>query len=223
VRAVGMHRWAWWTLLAVLVGGLAVPEASADLAAGRAAIQKGAWTEAEAELKKAPPAEKGPALLALSELYLTTGRHAEALQQATAASAIPATKGTGLRLSGEVFLETGRTAEAIKAFQSALAASPRDLRARILLGLTYRETGQEALATQTFDLFFQDFNSGKIDAKQADQLTYTAMAACSLEAWQDANGTFQDAVERDPAFLLANLEWGDLFLRKYRADEAAKC
>ncbi|HTE19683.1 MAG TPA: tetratricopeptide repeat protein, partial [Armatimonadota bacterium] len=119
--------------------------------------------------------------------------------------------------------ETGRTAEAVKMFQAALAANPRDLRARVYLGITYDETGQKVLADKTLDQFFQEFNAGKVDQNRADHLTYTAMAARYLEVWQDANSTFQAAAEKDPQFLLANLEWGELFLLKYNAEEAAKC
>jgi tetratricopeptide (TPR) repeat protein len=220
MRAVGIRGWA---VLAAALLSWSAGAARADVAAGRAAIQKGAWADAEAELKKAPPPEKGAAALALGELYLLTGRYPEALQQAVMAGTTPALKGSAQRLAGEVYRETGKTAEANKAFQTAIAADPKDLRARTLLGMTYRETGQDQPATLLFDQFFQDFNSGKIDRNKADQLTYTAMAARYLEAWKDASETFQDAAELDPNFLPANLEWGELFLDKYRSDEASKC
>jgi cellulose synthase operon protein C len=206
-------------LLLVLPAGAA----RAGVAEGREALLKGEWRPAEAAFKSAPAAEKGPALLGLGEVYLTTGRYPEALLQAAGAASIPAVKSRGFCLAGEVHRETGKSAEAIKAFQSALAADPANLRARIYLGMTYQETGRQDLAENTLDQFFQEFNAGKIDAKRGDHLTYTAMAARALRAWQDASNTFQDAVEKDPKFLLANLEWGDLFLLKYRADEAAKC
>jgi predicted Zn-dependent protease len=195
----------------------------ADLKAAQEALLSGRYSEAEAAFKAAPAAEKGPALLGLAETYATTGRYADALAQATQAAAIPATKARALCLTGEIDRETGKPAEAIRAFQAALAADPRLLRARVYLGVTQGEAGQDAAAEKTLDAFFQDFNAGKIDKNRADALTYTAMAATRLKAWQDANGTFQQAAEKDSHFLLANLEWGDLFQAKYRADEAAKC
>jgi len=197
--------------------------AHADVKSGQEALRKGQWKEAETEFKSGMPLEKGPAHLGLGELYLTTGRYPEALQEATAASLIPAAKDRALCLGGEIHRETGKSADAIKMFQAALAANPRNLRARVYLGIAQKETGQKEQAEKTLDQFFQEFNAGKIDAKKGDQLTYTGMAARHLEAWQDASSTLQDAVEKDPGFLLANLEWGDLFLVKYRADEAAKC
>src|SRR4029450_6986322 len=53
-------------------------------------------------------------------------------------------------------------------------------------------------------------------------LTDLAIAAYTLEMWQDANEQFRLAAEKDPNYLRANLEWGDLFLEKYRPGEAQK-
>lgn len=208
-------------VLALLV--LAGSPAAADTAAGRAALRMGHWTEAEQELKAALPRERGAALLALGELYLVTGRHAEALQQATQASQLPAFKARALTLMGEAQRETGRTAEAVRSFQAALAADPRALRARAYLGISYRESGQDGLAQRTLQWFVQEFNAGRLDAKSAEPLFYTALAARHLEGWEDANETFQDALTKEPQHVDASLEWGDLFLLKYRADEAQKC
>lgn len=215
-------RWQALVLTCGLTLGIGIA-AQADVAAGKQALQKGQWSEAESEFKSGLSVEKGPALLGLGELYLLTGRHSQALEQATQASLIPAVKSRALCLAGEVDREIGKNADAIKMFQAALAANPRELRARVYLGLTQLETGQQAAGEKTLDQFFQDFNAGKIDANRADQLTYTAMAARALKSWQDANSTFQDAATKDPEFLLANLEWGQLFLDKYNAEEAGKC
>lgn len=216
------------SLFVLLLCAAACGSARADVKAGQQALLKGAWSEAESEFKSSLSVEKGPALLGLAELYLTTGRYDEALRQATEASLTPEGKGKALCLAGEIFRETGKSADAIRNFQDALKVNPRDLRARVYLGITQQETGrklpdEKIAGEKVLDLFFQDYNAKKIDVEKADQLTYTAMAARYLHAWQDANGTFQDAVEKDPNFLQANLEWGELFLQKYKSDEAAKC
>jgi len=219
------YRAARWQAIALTCGltlGVGVA-AHADVAAGKEALQKGQWTEAETEFKSGLMLEKGPALLGLGELYLITGRTSQALDQATQASLIPAVKSRALCLAGEIDRELGKSADAIKMLQAALAANPKEQRARVYLGLTQLETGQQAAGEKTLDQFFQDFNAGKIDANRADQLTYVAMAARAIKSWQDANNTFQDAAAKDPTFLLANLEWGELFLSKYNTDEATKC
>lgn len=217
--------------VAALAGCLLATGASADVKAGQAALAKGEWAEAEKEFKADLAAQSGQAQLGLAEVYQVTGRYPEAIQAATEASLaganVAATKARALCLAGEVFRETGKTADAQKMFRLALAAEPGNtstaLRARLYLGITQLETGQTAVGEKTLGQFIQDFNANKIDTKRADHLTYTAMAAKHLQAWQDANETFQDAVEKDPNFLLANLEWGELFLAKYNGQEAAKC
>lgn len=219
------YLWPLFLLGGTLLGGvlLAPGAARADVKAGHAALLKGAWSEAETEFKGGVTVEKGPALLGLGELYLTTGRYAEALDQATQASLIGPFRSRALCLAGEVDRATGKYREAQEMFRAALTAEPRNLRARVYLGIAQQETGQRAPAEKTLDTFFQEFNAGKIDKTRADQLTYTAMAARRLGVWKDANETFQDAAEKDPQFLLANLEWGDLFALKYNAQEAANC
>jgi tetratricopeptide (TPR) repeat protein len=213
-----MSRWFASCLLCLLV---AIP-AAADVKAGEAALVRGEWAEAESQFKRGLLTQKGPAHLGLAELYLTTGRYEDALTQTTEASLIPAVKNRALGLAGEVYREMGRTADALRVLQAAVTAGPGDLRSLVYLGITQQETGSPA-AEKTLDRFFQLFNAGKIAEDRADQLTYTAMAARRLAAWQDAAGTFQSAVEKDPLFLLANLEWGELFLQKYNAQEAQKC
>ncbi|MFN3652854.1 MAG: tetratricopeptide repeat protein [Armatimonadota bacterium] len=209
--------------LALAAALLACAPGLAGVADGRKALHSGDYAAAEKALKAAPAAEKAPAALALAELYRLTGRYPEALQAAAQAAAVKATQAAALTLTGEVLHETGKSAEAIGRFREALKADPRHLRARIYLGTALQETGKEAEAEAVLDQFFEDFNAGKIDAEKADQLTYTAMAARRLKAWQDASSTFQQAAEKDPQFLLANLEWGELFLAKYNAAEAVKC
>lgn len=206
-----------------LTASLAAGPGAADVAAGRTALAAGRWADAEREFKSAPPAQKAASLLGLGELCLTTGRLAEAGRHASAAAALPASKSAGLCLLGEVQRETGRTAEAGKSLAAALAADPRNLRARVFLGMVQHETGQAAAAARTLGAFSSDIAAGKLDTKRADHLTYAGMALVALKSWQEANEALQDAVERDPLFLQANVEWGDLFLMKYRADEAAKC
>lgn len=209
--------------LVCLVGGAA----RADVKTGQAALQKGQWEDAEKEFKASLELEKGPAYLGLAEVYQVTGRYPEAIQAATEASLVPATKARALCLAGEVFRETGKADDALKMFRAAMGAdatsTPASLRARLYLGITLHDTGKAAEAQKTFTQFIQDFNNRKIDANRADHLTYTAVAAKYLQAWQDANDTFQEALDKDPEFQLANLEWGELFLAKYNAQEAAKC
>src|SRR4051812_12133375 len=68
-------------LIVLLLSAGVCGSVRADVKAGQQALQKGAWVEAEAEFKSSLTVEKGPALLGLAQVYLTTGRYDEALQQ----------------------------------------------------------------------------------------------------------------------------------------------
>src|SRR5947207_1648319 len=63
---------------------------------------------------------------------------------------------------------------------------------------------------------------GAFEKAGAPELTDLGIAAHTLEMWQDANDQLRLATEKDPAYLRANLEWGDLFQEKYRPGEAQK-
>lgn len=196
--------------------------AAAGLKAARESLATGKWKEAEAAFKAAK-SSPGEAALGLAELYLLTGRYPESAAQAAAAAAAGATKSAGLTAAGEVAWRTGKPAEAVTLFRRAVATQPPSLRARALLGAALLETGKRAEGEKLLDAFFADYNAGRIDAKDAAALTYTAMAAARLDAAQDASDTFGRALEVDPRFHLANLEWGRLFLQKYNQEEAARC
>src|SRR5262249_26585727 len=112
--------------------------------------------------------------------------------------------------------------EAKQAFLAALRANPRNTHARLDLGRMYRATGQKTQMEQTLRWFLDGFSHGDFEKADAAALTDLGGAARCLELWQDANDMYRQAVERDPAYLRANLEWGDLFLEKYRPGEAQK-
>lgn len=189
--------------------------------APEAALRSGDWKTAEAGYA-ALPAAQGARAVGLARLYLLTGRLAEAARQAAAAAASPL-RAEGLTLQGEVAWASGSPSEAISFYRKAVAAAPDQLRARAFLGIALLETGKRTEGEAMLDRFFNDFNSGKIDQKNAEALTFTAMAAWRLGAFQDASDTFGRALEIDPGLHQANLEWGDLFALKHNVEEAARC
>jgi tetratricopeptide (TPR) repeat protein len=209
-------------LVLVLAAGVLPAPVRADLKAGREALQRGDWAAAEKKLKTATAADGPEAALALAETYLLTGRHSEALAAAKLAAGTPAQKSEALRLQGESYLRTGKLAEARTALAGALQANPKNTHARADLGRLYHNTGQKALMEQTLQVFLDDFAHGSFEKAGAPELTDLAIAAHTLEMWQDANEQFRLASEKDPAYLRASLEWGDLFQEKYRPGEAQK-
>ncbi len=209
-------------LLLLLALGLLPAPAGADLKAGQAALQKGEWAAAEKEFTSTPAAEAGEAQLGLAELWLLTGRYAEALAAAQKAIAVPATKSDGLRMGGEAHRRMGKLAEAKAALTAALQANPRNTRARAELGRLQRQAGQPQAVEQTLQPFLDDFANGVFEKAGAAAYTDLAIACRVLKMWQDANDLFRQATEKEPQYLRAQLEWGDLFLEKHKPTEARK-
>lgn len=124
---------------------------------------------------------------------------------------------------GERLRRAGRYAEAEKVLAPAVQRDPRAFAARLSLGLVYRATGRRDEERAVWNRFYDDFESGAIDKKKAQELMYVAEAARYLGGWQDANDTFRDAVDADPRGkdgARANIEWAALFLEKYDAGHA---
>src|SRR5262245_27343895 len=117
----GLAERCWLLFLAVLTAiSLAASPASADVKAGREALQKGDWKAAEQGFRAAPAGEAGTAALGLAELCLLTGRYTEAITQAKKAAESAPQKSEAQRLLGEAYREIGRLAEAKLALQAAV-------------------------------------------------------------------------------------------------------
>ncbi len=129
----------------------------------------------------------------------------------------------GRVLLAETHRAAGRTAEARALLEQVVKKEPRLLRARAQLGLVYEETGEKKLADAVWNGFYDDHDAGKLDQSKPENLLYLAIAARHLEDFQGANQTLQEAIEKDPKLVEANLEWGWLFLGKYNAADAEAC
>ncbi len=119
-----------------------------------------------------------------------------------------------------VEVRTGRIAEAEQRLRAILARDPRHVDARIELGRLLRATGRPQLAKPIWNGFFDDYEQGRIDKRSAHELCAVAIAARYLGSYQDANAVFKDAVDADPSYEPAHVEWGDTFLEKYAVGEA---
>ena len=149
--------------------------------------------------------------------HLRAGRYAEALAAAKASGGA-----AGLTLAGQIERRLSRYAEARKTFEQVAEKwpGPDSLRARLELGLVALEVGDKARAEPLLDRFYQDYNGGRIDKNDAQQMLYVAMAARALESFQDANKTFQKAARIDPKNEEIQLEWARTFLERYAVGEA---
>ncbi len=164
-------------------------------------------------------AKPGP--LQALERALDHGQYAEVPRLA---QALPgALRSAGEALAGEALLRQGRYVECETLLDATLARDDHAFSARAVLGRLYALTGREDLATAVWNRFFDDYEQGTLDKKNAHDLRLVAEAAAGLLAWQDANDTFRDAVNADPNGVdgaHANLAWAALFLEKYDAAHA---
>jgi tetratricopeptide (TPR) repeat protein len=149
--------------------------------------------------------------------HLRAGRYTEAL-----AAARQAGGAAGLTLAGEIERRLSRYADAKKTFEQVAEKwpGPESLRARLELGLVALDVGDKNGAEPVLDRFYQDYNGGRIDKNDAQQMMYVAIAARALESFQDANKTFQKAARLDGRNAEIQLEWARTFLERYAVGEA---
>jgi tetratricopeptide (TPR) repeat protein len=198
-----------WVLLALL---LATGTARADLTSGKNKFLTGDYKGALTDLGAVGGGDKPAAQLLLGRVQLRVGAYPEAekiareLQKAKdAAVANDATV-----LLAEVLRAVGRTAEARKELEPLVAKFPDPkkadhMRARWQLALTLRDLGQTKLAQPIFDLLGDLYNS--LDPADAEKLFYAAEGFRATEDFEDANGTYHEAVAADARLLEANVRW----------------
>jgi len=206
-------------LLALLVAG----QARADLKSARDKFLRGDYKGAEAELDRVKGKQADEARLEKARIQLRTGRYAEAEKSARAAAT---SREAGVASEAHMFLAevlraTGRLDEAKRELEPITRKQPDRRRARWLLGLTYRDLGDRR-AEQIWKALDDEFVKNQLDEKEADTWFYLAEAWRYLDNLDDANGAYQQAIDRNPTFHEANLYYGYLFLEKYNPRDAAE-
>lgn len=204
-------------LAAVALVAFLAGDAAASLAGGKNKLLHGDYKGARADLDRVRGKDLPVARLWLARLDLQIGEYARAEKRAAglARSAEPGLAADARVLLAQIYRLTGRYKEARRELEPLVAAQGDHLRARYLLGLVYRDLGQMKRAEPLFELFFADYNSGKLDQNSAEALFYVAESARYMSAFEDANHSFREAVSLDPNLLEANLEWGYFGLDKY--------
>lgn len=220
-----------WLLSAVLL--TQAPLALADLTAARTSLNTGDYPAAETALRAATGRDRGEADLLLGQVLLTTGRYQEAQALGERLARNRATRVEGLTLEGEARAAVGQYDEAIARWTQAVdrARTGVGRRARALAGkwlvLLGRRTDAEELTQPLVDEYNdamqeQEDHPGTPDRpnprtavlRDAEALTYLAMAMRSLNSPQDANQAFNDAIRIDPHRVETLLEHAELYLSK---------
>ena len=121
---------------------------------------------------------------------------------------------------GRYLVERGDWDAAIEVLDPAVegegAAYPP---ARYWRAMAFHAQGRRSRARLEFEDFVRAYNRG--DAQTPEALLYVGMACHRLELFSDANAAFREALERDPDNIAVRLGWAQLFIEKYRPDEAA--
>ena len=89
---------------------------------------------------------------------------------------------------------------------------------RLLLELAQRE-GNQVQSDFYARRLLQLHRSGQL--RNSEELAAAAYAAWQLDQWQNANQIFIEASKMDPSSVSMFVDWGNLYLEKYNASEAA--
>lgn len=200
---------------------------------------KGAGADADAGAGAKPAKAAKPFVFTgpLAPLYeaLRAGRLGDVIKQAPRIAEAQKTQKAQNRetlreeaeaLHGEALRRSGQVAEAVKLLEPVVARNPMALASRVQLGLAYRDLGDRARARAVWDRFFDDYDGGSIDKKDARSLRLLGMACRYRGSYTDANETLGEATDfaqrdkRDDELVRASIERASLFLEKYAAGDA---
>jgi tetratricopeptide (TPR) repeat protein len=187
----------------------------ARLARGITRLGQSRYADAEADLSAAlAGSKKSAALLALSELFLTTGRYSDAIERAKLAAAAGAdaqacvlAQARALRASGEV--------TAALAGLRAIPNQDAGPEARLLLGELLLEVGKRAEAEPVLLTLIEDYNSDRVPETDGPGLMRIGRAAHLLRSPKDANDAFDQAEKAEPGSVRTLLYRAELYLEKY--------
>ena len=187
----------------------------ARLSRGLIRLGQSRYADAEADLTAAlGGSKKSAALLGLSELYLTTGRYADAVERAKLALAAGAdaqgcalARARALRAAGEV--------TAALDVLRAIPSQPAQPEVRLLSGELLLEVGQRHAAEPILLSLIEDYNADRVPESDGPGLTRVGRAAHLLRSPKDANDAFDQAEKAEPGNVRTLLYRAELYLEKY--------
>ena len=209
-------------VMAALLFALAPGLANAALVDAQNDFLHGRYREAEAAAAKLKGKEADAGALLVARVQRRTGRLKEAEAGFRKLSKLKGQLGLDAAVGlAETLRARGDYQGAKRELEAVVAKDDKQYRARALLGeLLMTDLGELKAGEAVFDGFYEDFNDGKIDDKNAEQMMYVAMAAEYLGSHSEANDTYHTAVDLDGNLLEANVRWGWLFVDKYAVGNA---
>ncbi len=187
----------------------------ARLARGVTRLGQSRYAEAEADLTAAlAGSKKSEALLALSELLLTTGRHGDAMERAKQAAAAGADAGLSALAQARALRASGEVMAALDLL-GALPAAGRGPEERLLIGEMWLEVGKRKAAEPVLLTLIEDYNADRIVESDGPGMMRVGRAAHLLRSPKDANEAFNQAERAEPGSVRTLLYRAELYLEKY--------
>ena len=181
------------------------------LAEANTSIQSG---EYETALEILREIEDEEALLVHARLLIDIGRQFEAEELLQREESVQA-----ITLRAEILIRLGQYNDAINLLDPAVEGeNGPHAPARFWRGQAFDAIGRHSRARLDYQDFARAYQNGQITT--AEDLMLAAQAMIELDRYQDANMLLQSALELDPESIPIRVVWADLFLEKYRPDEA---
>lgn len=203
--------------LLILLVLAARPAFAGTLEDARSALDTGDYERALDLLDNAGSADRAAALLRAETLELT-GRADEAheLLRAEATRSRPTPEARAAY--GRWLVERGEWERAVEVLDPVAEGDEVFPPARYWRAIAFDALGRRSRARLELEDFVREYNRGR--ARNAEDLLYVALACHRLGLYSDSNATFPDALDLAPESSAVRLAWAELFLEKYRPDEA---
>jgi len=187
----------------------------ARLARGMTRLGQSRYADAEADLTAAlGGSRKGAALLGLSELLLTTGRYADAIERAKQAAGAGADAEASVLAQARALRASGEVTAALDLLRARPAASAGP-EARLLSGELLLELGRRKDAEPLLMSLIEDYNADRIPETDGPGMMRVGRAAHLLRSPKDANDAFDQAERAEPGSVRTLLYRAELYLEKY--------
>lgn len=121
---------------------------------------------------------------------------------------------------GELLLRRAEAAEAVAVLDPAVEGAVPDLEARYWRAEAFARSGRSSRSDLEMQDFIRAYNRGQ--TRSGHELMLVGMACRALGLYSDANDAFRQALELDNDSVEIRWRWSEIFLEKYRPDEALR-
>ena len=191
---------------------------NAALVQAERSFYRGHYQEALAAYQEVQGADRVAALVGASRTWAMLGDYETAENHCRQALKAFPNNGRIATELAELWVMQGKSRQALDILKTTVESPNPSIRSFVQYGKLLKMHGQREEAIFYFEKAIDQYNEGLVFESEA--LAMVAVAAWQLEAFQDANRLFREAIRVQPRNLEAQVLWGDLFLAKYNENEA---